>query len=536
MSAPHPLPRLLRDAPGSSLTGVYTRAAAWYLLGVSLFWMLGIEGIYEHPFPFYALISLVFTSLSAPALAIALVLLVCGLAAKLLTKPSHAFYIAAGIAALVSAIVFLSESLGEGTVAAALQGLMPLPWFLLTLSIFAVSLFGYAWTMIGSDWFGAGPGLRETRWMLIGLAVFAFVFPASVAMLRDGPQAISQAYERHAYEYINDIGLGGSIRGLFRDYVSLHPYLSLHAQVHPPGPIAILWILSYVAGREPMGLSLASMALGALSVFPMYLWARELFERRTALTCTALYTLVPSIVLFTATSADITFMPFTLTTLFLFQRAINRSSLPYALAAGICYGLLAIISFSLISIGVYFGLVGLLHLIKPGARRGAIQTASAMVAGLLLLQGAVWWWSGFDIIEVFQLSKEKFDTDQGLLDIHDPRLPSWAWKFGNPACWFFFAGIPISVLFVWRLYRADHGHRALFYMIALTLVAFDILYLARGEGERSAMYVMPFLVIPAGHLLDEFGAAARSPVPFIVTAAFLGIQSWAIESILYTYW
>ncbi|MDK1022287.1 MAG: glycosyltransferase family 39 protein [Candidatus Hydrogenedentes bacterium] len=509
---------------------------AWYLLGVLLFWMLGIEGIYQHPFPFYAFISPVFTSLSAPALSIALVLLVCGLAAKLLTKPSLVFYIAAGIAAFIGGVTFVNESLGEGSVAGALQGLTAFPWFLLSLLIFSVSLIGYTWTMSSLDWFGAGPGPRETRWMLIGLVVFAFVFPASVAMLRDGPQAISQAYERHTYEYINDVGLGGSIRGLFQDYVSMHPYLSMHAQVHPPGPIAILWILSYVAGREPMGLSLASMALGALSVFPMYLWARELFERRTAITCTALYTLVPSIVLFTATSADITFMPFTLTTLFLFQRAINRSSLPYALAAGICYGLLAIISFSIISIGVYFGFAGLIRLTKPEARRGVIQTAVLMAAGLLLLLGAVWWWSGFDIIEVFQLSKEQFDTDQRLLDIHDPRLPLWTWKFGNPACWFFFAGIPISVLFVWRLYRADHAHRAFFYVFALTLVAFDILYLARGEGERSAMYVMPFLVIPAGHLLDEFGAATRSPVPFVVTAAFLGIQSWAIESILYTYW
>lgn len=506
------------------------------MLGVSLFWMLGIEGIYQHPYPFYGLISPVFSSLSAPAFAIALILLVCGFAAKLLAKPFRIFYAASGIAALAGAVAFLSEALGEGSVASALQGLMPLTWYLLTILIFSASLFGFAWAMRGLDWFGAGPGPRETRRLLIGLAVFAFVFPASVAVLRDGPGAISQAYERHAYEYINDVGLGGSIRGLFQDYESMHPYLSMHAQVHPPGPIAILWILSYVAGRAPMGLSLATMALGALSVFPMYLWARELFERRTAITCTALYALVPSIVLFTATSADITFMPFTLTTLFLFQRAINRSSLPYALAAGICYGLLAIISFSLISIGAYFGFVGLLRLFRTGARRGVIQTALAMVAGVLLFHAAVWWWSGFDIIEVFRISKEKFETDQALLDIHDPRLPSWTWKFGNPACWFFFAGIPISVLFVWRLYRADPTHRALFYVFAFTLVVFDILYLGRGEGERSAMYIVPFLVVPAGHLLDEFGAAARSPVPFVVTAAFLGVQTWAIESILYTYW
>ncbi len=508
----------------------------WYLLGLWAFWMLGLEGIYRHPFPFYGFISPVFTSPTVPAIVIALVLVGCGLTAHLLFRPSRMFYILAAIAALAGSVSFARDSLLEGSAAEKLNAFSVLPWYALTLLVFAASLSALIWAMRDLDWFGDGPAKRETRWMLIALAVFAFVFPASVAMLREGPLGISQAYERQALEYIKDIGLGGSIRGLFRDYATLHPYLSIHSQVHPPGPVAILWVLSYFAGREPMGLSLATMALGALSVFPMYFWARELFSQRTALTCAVLYALVPSIVIFTATSADITFMPFVLTTLFLFQRAINRASPPYAFAAGLCYGLLGIISFSLLSIGVYFGFIGLLRLRKRETRRAVIQTATLMIIGVLVFHGAVRWWSGFDVIEVFQMSKEKFDIDQNLLDLHDPRLPSWAWKFGNPACWFFFAGIPVSVLFVWRIWRADEVHRGLFYAFALSMVAFDILYLARGEGERSAMYIMPFLAVPAGHLLDELGAAERSPVPLVVTAAFLGFQSWAIESVLYTYW
>ena len=498
--------------------------------------MLGLEGIYRHPFPFYGFISPVFASPTALALVLALVLVGCGLIAHMLSGPSHMLYVLAAIAALVGGASFAWETLLEGSVAEELEGLGVLPWYALTLLVFSVSLFALIRAMQGLDWFGDGPGKREARWMLIALAVFAFVFPASVAMLREGPLGISQAYERQAIEYIKDVGLGGSIRGLFRDYVAMHPYLSIHSQVHPPGPIAILWVLSYVAGREPMGLSLATMALGALSVFPMYFWARELFERRTALTCTVLYALVPSIVIFSSTSVDITFMPFVLTTLFLFQRAIGRASVPYALAAGLCYGLLGIISFSLLSIGVYFGFNGLHRLMKRETRRAVLQTAALMTIGVLAFHGAVWWWSGFDVIEVFQISRDKFEMDQRMLDLFDPRLPSWAWKFGNPACWFFFAGIPVSVLFIWRIWRAADVHRGLFYAIALSMVAFDILYLARGEGERSAMYIMPFLAVPAGHLLDEIGVAAKSAVPLVVTALFLGLQSWAIESILYTYW
>ena len=76
----------------------------------------------------------------------------------------------------------------------------------------------------------------------------------------------------------------------------------------------------------------------------------------------------------------------------------------------------------------------------------------------------------------------------------------------------------------------------LFIVFALTILALDILYLARGEGERSAMYVLPFAAIPAAHMLDELGRKAESVGPLFVTVSFLAFQCWFIESMFYTYW
>ncbi|MCL4691731.1 MAG: hypothetical protein KJ060_04380, partial [Candidatus Hydrogenedentes bacterium] len=78
--------------------------------------------------------------------------------------------------------------------------------------------------------------------------------------------------------------------------------------------------------------------------------------------------------------------------------------------------------------------------------------------------------------------------------------------------------------------------RPLFVAFALTLFVLNLLYLGRGEGERSAMYMLPFVVIPAAHLLHEICARAGSIRPAVVVFVFLAIQSWAIESCLYTYW
>ena len=294
--------------------------------------------------------------------------------------------------------------------------------------------------------------------------------------------------------------------------------------------------MSFIVGRSALALSLGTMALGALSILPLYAWVSDMTNRRTALTCCVIYTLVPSIVLFTATSVDIAFMPFTLTTLFLFWRAIHRRSLLYGFAAGAMYGCLSLLSFSLISLGAFFALTGLWRLTEKGMRTSVFQTAFTMSIAAIAVHLAVWQWSGFDVLACFELSKAQFDTDQQLLESLSPRFPPWLWKIANPACWFFFAGIPVSLLCLWRLAKPESSTKALFVVFALTFVALDLLYLARGEGERSAMYVLPFMVIPAGHLLSEIGQRLRSHTPLLATCVFLGFQTWLIETHLYTYW
>jgi hypothetical protein len=458
---------------GTHLLSLYTRCLLWYALGVWLLWKLGAEGIYAHPTPFYAL-----------------------------WQPSFDH----------------------------------LAWHGLALGSFALAFAAWWAVMARLRWFEQDLPPRAVAWMLVALVAYVFIFSAAVAMMRGGPAAISAAYERQTYEYIGDIGKVSSIRKLFQDYVTIHPHLSMHAKVHPPGPIALLWLMSYAIGQDPMTLSIATMFFGSLAVIPLYLWVRDMTTQRVALTSCLLYTLMPAIVLFTATSADILFMPFTVTTLFLFWRALHRKSLAYAAAAGALYGVLSFLSFSLISIGAFFGFIGLWRLRDKDLRFAVVQTAVAMIVTFLAVHGAVWLWSEFDVVGCFRLCKAQFDMDQKHLDMVTPRFPWWAWRIFNPLCWFLFAGIPVSVLFIWRLARPREDKRSLFLSILLTFCVMSLLYLARGEGERSAMYVLPFVVVPAAHLLDQMGNEAQSRWPLGATMVFLAIQCWLIEALLYTYW
>lgn len=457
------------------LSGLYTRAVLAYFLLIYVLWIIGIEGIYGHPAPFYALI--------LPAFELSYLVW-------------H-----------IQSILVLGFS-----VILTLKGIQKLRLL------------------------EAEPDTKAQRRFIGWCVLMAFVVPASVAMIRGGIDGITQAYSRQAYEYIGDIGVGGSLRGLFSDYERYHEFLSMHSKVHPPGPIAILWIMSFVVGRTPLALSLATMAFGSLSIIPFYLWVRDLFGYRAAIHSTLLYIFVPTVVLFTATSADITFMPFVLTTLFLYWRSITRGSLRYALAAGVVYALCSLISFSLVGIGAFFGIVGLWKLMDPASRPKVVVTAIGMFITVLLTHYLVWLWSGFNVFRIFEFSRQQFDTDQMNLDIYDPRYPSWVFRFLNPLSWFYFAGIPISVLALKQLFDGKSEHRSFFIAIGITLVALDILYLARGEGERSAMYIMPFVVIPAGYCLTEITRRSGSIQALGFTLLCLALQCWFTESVLYTYW
>lgn len=460
--------------------------ACWlfaYLAGMAVLWALGIEAIYGHPTPFHVLFRPIFDAWAAPVLL------------RELREP------------LLAMLVF---------------------GVFLTLALLGARQAG---------WFSKPLSRRAVGWMLVGAIVFLVLFSSGVAMFRGGVKGITDAYDRQTYEYIGDIGKGRTIAGLFRDYNRIHPYLSMHAKVHPPGPIALLWLLSFLTGgANPLPLSIATIFVGALGLIPLYYWARDLTNPRTALTCCFLYACIPSIVLFTATSADILFTPFTLTTLFLFGRALERPSMAYALGAGAGYAIMSLLSFSLLGFGAYFAFIALWRLYTKRQWRAAIQTAACMLAAFIVVHALFRWWTGFDYIACFHLAREQFITDQLNLDIATPRYAAIWFRLLNPLCWLYFAGIPVSLLFFSQLRKPESSIKGLFLVFLLTLIALNFLYLARGEGERSALYIFPLLALPAAHGLDRLGEKAGSYAPLAAVCAFLAFQCMLTEALFYSYW
>ena len=560
-----------------------------YLLGMSVLWILGVESIYQHPTPFYALYLPAFSTPVVPLTVLWIVALAslyatrrAGLRpARMDAGPVLACLF--GVAGMAALAVMQMRAAPGGGLPWLLASLRELSWHLGPVAVF----FGFVGVLARSPLpaalagLGPAPEAAETRRMLSATAVFLFCFACTVAMLRQGTQGIAQAYQREAYEYVGDIGKTGTIHDLFSRYAQIRPYISMHAKVHPPGPIALLWMMSWIFTRDALILSLATAAVGALGVFPLYGWLRACFGTRTALTGVLIYALVPSVVLFTATSADILFTPFTLAALWGFERSLraprnvgqapspveprqqlqpySRGRLSYifqtggwfwfALIGGVAYAVATLLSFSLAGVGVYFALAGLFAFARAESRGAVIRTAVVMLAAFFAVHGLVWLWSGFDYIGALRASKALFDLDQYHLDLFTPRYPGWTFRlFFNPATWFYFAGIPVSLLFLRQMVMlrsvqaednaavAGTGPRATLAAFALAAVALNFLYLARGEGERSALYLFPFLVGPAALAVVRMCARARSAEPLWGMLGFLAFQCWMTELYFYTYW
>ncbi len=545
----HPLILISEDRPhfGKALVRRYALWMAWYLLGVWIFWSLGFEAIYRHPTPFYGFFLPAVRQTSNFTLLLALGWLAYLVPTLFLyprsRKPLSAILRLSLFTLLfgVTVYFFVLEAgrfrLSSVEYGRALWG--SLRWQLLPWAVFFIFA-GVWWQSVRKlGWLRAHYTNRQTAGFLAGCAMFSASFAAAVACLDGGTSGIFAAFNRHGYEYITDIGIGGSIRGLFRQYVEMHPYLSMHSKVHPPGPVALFWLFSYGVGRSPEALSIAAIVFGSLAVVPFFLWVRDMADEHTARTFALLYLTVPTITLFTATSADIAFMPVTALGLLLFWRALHRTgpgAWAYGIAGGIVYALMSLLSFNLLIIGAFFGFVGLWRLTQPAYRFGVVRTAVLMVAAFLAVHVGIRVWSDFDIFACFDASFGQFATDQSHLEQIDPRWPGWAWRLANPICWVYFFGIPISMLFIWRLRWPSGTSKGLMICSALTLAVLSVLYLARGEGERSAMYIVPFAVFPAAHLLQELGARTRSYRPLLATVAFLAFQCWLTEAFLFTYW
>jgi len=127
-----------------------------------------------------------------------------------------------------------------------------------------------------------------------------------------------------------------------------------------------------------------------------------------------------------------------------------------------------------------------------------------------------------------------FNKDIMALQSISPRYSLWWFKLFTPWAWIYFTGIPIFFGFLSQIKTTQKHDLVEYFLFLTTLLVLDIAYIAPGEGERSALYIFPFFLIPALRYWET--KSEDSPNLVIVVSTFMIFQTVLTESLFYTYW
>jgi hypothetical protein len=402
-------------------------------------------------------------------------------------------------------------------------------------------LFGYG--LFLRRWLRAAPPLRDWK----AVAVLTALLPLSaiaVAGIDGNLTRIARPFERTDIEYFGAVGRVGELATFIGTYPQRAVAMPMHAQTHPPGAVLFLWTATRFAGESPLHAALAAIFFSALSVPAVYLFARDLGGEALARLSTALYLLMPNVVLFTATSLDGPFAVFLIWSIYLGWRAIERCCAATGLAAGLVLAVAAWMTFSASVVGLFLVLVAVLSgwrrarhegtPVRHVVRSGAIPLL-AMLTGCLAFYLPLYASTGYhpaDMLGTAMCISGRLMGNTG----HTNWPQHWHIAAANVAVFFFFCGLPVAVLWLrqtlhlfrtgWS--RTTWGTVVVAFVAALAIT--DLLPLYSLETERIWIFLAPLIVIPAA------ARVLRQMRLLPGTVLLLAGQAVVTELLLCTYW
>lgn len=359
--------------------------------------------------------------------------------------------------------------------------------------------------------------LTRTHSVVLAFMAWHLAIAVAVALIDGGPKKLWEPYDIHRRsDYIGAVERIGSPRQFLGDYVRLMPELPLHCRHHPPGGPLFLWWIARLVAPGPKAAAAATLLAASLTVPAVYLLAREVLEEMAARLATCLFLVAPNVVCYSATCMDAVFMTPLVWTVFLLWKARDHRPLVLGTAAGLAGSLAALMTFSASFVALWSLVMLLTTTIADRCRlantlRAICMAAATAVVVYLLLYA----WSGYNLPEVL---KAAFEGQAGVMKGrgHNSLRQSLYFAITNLAAFFFFAGLPLTVLWFRQLARelraftASRG-RWLTLSFASTLLLVDLAPLYTLETERIWIFLVPLLAIgAAAQFVDDWPRAPHA--------------------------
>ena len=310
-----------------------------------------------------------------------------------------------------------------------------------------------------------------------------------------------------AYEYLPGLhALTHGVGYYIGHFAQLIPYLPLHAQGNPPGPLVALHLLGI---STPGALATLCIATGALTAPLAYDLGRTLGGEQRGRVAAILTAFTPSLLLFGVTSADYAFASIGMAAACLLARRSTAS-----IAAGCAVAAIgSLFSWLLLAIPVW---AALLVLAREGWRPALVFVAGCATA-IVALNTALALALGYDPFATLHATSAIYRQVSA-------SRPYAYWVFGSPVAWAVMLGIPTAWCAMRAAVDSDPAALALVAVIAVSA----ILGFTKAETERIWLPFAPLACVAAAAFIPPRRVRWLLPV--------LALQALAVELLFVTIW
>ena len=400
-------------------------------------------------------------------------------------------------------------------------------WVVLPIGVFCVYLF-LVWSVLQST---SPIPLPILIALFMGLKMLIDV---SVTMVNGVflPQGIN--------EYINDVQHFNSVGDILRNYAFKAKMLTRHAGTHPPGAVMTLWLATRLFTYSDMVKAFLIIFSAPFTLIPMYLLARQLYDKKIATYTLVVYLVTPNIVMYTATCMDAFFSLFLITSTYLFFNSVERKSAVLAVLTGLSISLSMFMTFATTFLGVYF--ISLTIVTFWSNRKDFKNHVTILIisGGTFCLTYLIMYLvAKYNILKNLQVAMEV--DSSGIGTGYESALRYFLVSGTNVFGFFSMVGITTTTLWLRELWSTTQNlltkRNSTFlvaYVVTLVPMVFSTLYLT--ETERIWLFMAPFVLIPAAKNLKEYINKRQSNWILYVVIIMLCVQTLVFEVFIDTIW
>jgi hypothetical protein len=321
----------------------------------------------------------------------------------------------------------------------------------------------------------------------------------------------SIGYFTHAEQWVQS---GPPLREYLRRFPEEMLTYTKHARNKPPGSILFFAPFVKFAATEDaaaMSAGLAIALLATLSVPATYLLVRELTGDATAaFQASACMCLCPGLTLFLP-ELDQFYPIFTAAIVVLWARSLKTGRIIFSIAFAVVFCFICFQTFNFLLMGIFVAGYAGIYLYQRRDREAVatvLGQSAIIIAGIVIIYGLLWLWSGYDPIRTLQTGIHTHHTEETpILHRNWPEtIPFDLTDFALGMGW-------VCVLLA-AYYLARRWNRGdmIVLLCLLQPIAVAVIGLLATETARVWIFMFPVVLVPAGLELRSWRTSERMAV------------------------